>query len=52
MIVLDYGRKISDGTPEHVRNDPVVIRAYLGESEREELPPEVAADLSGAAGSQ
>ncbi len=50
VIVLDYGRKISDGTSEHVRNDPVVIRAYLGENERDELPPEVAADLTGQAG--
>lgn len=45
VVVLDYGRKISDGTPEHVRNDPAVIRAYLGEDEDETLPPEVAADL-------
>ncbi|WP_448205894.1 ABC transporter ATP-binding protein [Azospirillum sp. sgz302134] len=45
VVVLDYGRKISDGVPEFVKNDPAVIRAYLGEEEDEDLPPEVAADL-------
>ena len=31
VVVLDYGRKISEGPPQQVRHDPAVIRAYLGE---------------------
>lgn len=30
VVVLDYGRKVGDGPPEAVRNDPAVIAAYLG----------------------
>ncbi len=45
VVVLDYGRRISDGSPTEVRNDPNVIRAYLGEEETDALPPVIAADL-------
>lgn len=30
VVVLDYGKKIGDGTPHEVRANPDVIRAYLG----------------------
>ena len=43
IVVLDYGQKISDGTPHHVKTDPAVIRAYLGVDEEEEEKDALAA---------
>lgn len=33
VVVLDHGKKISEGTPDFIRNDPKVVAAYLGVEE-------------------
>ena len=48
IVCINFGRKIAEGGPEHIRNHPGVIEAYLGKDEDDDEAPQAA--LAGGRG--